>query len=140
MLLLLLSQKWSSSYAGNSICLYQIYPRPLGCPTLGSVLAAWIFRGTKLLCQKFCTELEFSAQNQNQTITICRILGFVPVSIIYFRHFFPRVFHRRRSIVFRVLFQQTNKQTNQQALWFVPLSVCDHSQGVYFPLNTGGGV
>ena len=24
--------------------------------------------------------------------------------------------------------------------WFVPLLVCDHSQGVYFPPNTGGGV
>ena len=24
--------------------------------------------------------------------------------------------------------------------WFVPLSVCDHSQGVFFPTNTGGGV
>jgi len=24
--------------------------------------------------------------------------------------------------------------------WFVPLPVCDHSQGVYFPPNTGGGV
>jgi len=24
--------------------------------------------------------------------------------------------------------------------WFVPLPVCDHSKGVYFPPNTGGGV
>jgi len=24
--------------------------------------------------------------------------------------------------------------------WFVPLPMCDHSQGVYFPLNTGGRV
>jgi len=24
--------------------------------------------------------------------------------------------------------------------WFLSLLVCDHSQGVYFPPNTGGGV
>jgi len=24
--------------------------------------------------------------------------------------------------------------------WFVPVPVCDHSQGSYFPPNTGGGV
>ena len=57
---------------------------------------------------------------------------------------------RWRSIVFRVLFQQTNKQNKQTRKWSVPLSlvriwlvpvpVCAYSQGVYFPPNSGGGV
>ena len=48
-------------------------------------LCAYSLRGTTPLLQNFCAELEFLPEFLARSRTINRILGFVPVSISYFR-------------------------------------------------------
>jgi len=48
-------------------------------------LSVCSLRGTKPLLQNFCAELEFLPKFLARSRTTHRILGFIPVSIIYFR-------------------------------------------------------
>jgi len=49
------------------------------------VFSTCILCGVEPLLQNFCAELEFLPEFLARSRNTCRILGFVPISIIYFR-------------------------------------------------------